>query len=1176
MENEGNSFKQRVTGIIAFVSSLLVSIAGFFGAIEKVGGLQVFAIIMAALGLCWFGYLLYRYFKRRKHRQRMLYIGKEPGDTGFNEALPYTTNDAHRFYGRQIDTSNIMNQILQPDYRLGVLQGESGVGKTSIIQAGLIPELKKKNIQWGYISLNNLPRETGTSKDLMDFLVNRVSRAFELPECRSLEDIAKKLEKKQAGDSVVFLDQFEQIFDRTADNVLLEFAQRLEQFSPSNGRLKIVVIVREDYFSRVYNMFQQLERKAISTLYKFNLPQAREVIRKSAGYDEKLSETRPDDPLLEFEDEILGDLKDKDQKVHPVELSLICSTMMKVNGKLDARGYLNEGKKQGWLNRYLDDVLKGQPKRESLQLLSSLIHMDKAATYTAKEVAQKSGLTLAETRRLLEDFQQSRLIVTDVTGTEKEEKRYRLAHEYLIASIRIRSGDVETPVQKYGRLLNARFNAWEQENRNPHHLLKGKNLLRIRFRLRKYLCWDMDPLKKAFVRKSFSRYLIVMLPSFVIISALLTSIFFTVHSLKKGRLTEYQADLKLKESDELIHIRNILLRLSKESTGLKIKVLEEVLSADNKDLYKDEIMPVLFHTLIGISEDNRKKVVDYVLSNILPENVGKLPWLFTSKTMGSMERHRCQQMIFDILEKTRDTSTQKIIANLLGKIGDKKAVGPLNKLLESSNKFDVKMSAARALGENGIKSEKAVDYLIELLKHADDDVKRSAADALGKIGIKSEKAVEKLIELLKHPKDDVKLSAAVALVKIGIKSEKVVDYLIELLKHPEDFVKRSAADALVKIRIISKKGVDYLLELLKHPNDDVKSRVAEVLRKISIKSEKAVYSLIELLKHPKDDFKRWAAEELGEIGIKSEKAIEKLIELLKHPKDDVIIYTAYALGNIVIKSEKAVEKLIELLKHSNDDVKRRAAYALGKIGIKSEKAVDYLIELLKHPNDDVKLSAADALGNIGIKSEKAVEKLIEFLKHPNDLVIISAADALGKIGIKSEKAVEKLIELLKHPNDLVIISAADALGNIDIKDEKTIEKLIELSKHPNDLVKLSAAYALGKIGAPTNGALPGLKRLYEKEKNIKIKFIYLRTMLKIAPSNKEYLAIMIEELLPHPLVVLRWRWSYYSEEIKPLILKTIGEVAAKDEEGKKKVGKNLDFDGNMWTMLEWWKKYKEK
>jgi hypothetical protein len=40
--------------------------------------------------------------------------------------------------------------------------------------------------------------------------------------------------------------------------------------------------------------------------------------------------------------------------------------------------------------------------------------------------------------------------------------------------------------------------------------------------------------------------------------------------------------------------------------------------------------------------------------------------------------------------------------------------------------------------------------------------------------------------------------------------------------------------------------------------------------------------------------------------------------------------------------------------------------------------------------------------------------------------------------------------------------------------------------------------------------------------------------------------------------------------------RTIGEVAAKDEEGKKKVGKNLDFDGNMWTMLEWWKKYKEK
>lgn len=44
------------------------------------------------------GFLLFRYIKRGKHRRRMLHTGKAPGDTGFNEALSYTVDDAHRFY----------------------------------------------------------------------------------------------------------------------------------------------------------------------------------------------------------------------------------------------------------------------------------------------------------------------------------------------------------------------------------------------------------------------------------------------------------------------------------------------------------------------------------------------------------------------------------------------------------------------------------------------------------------------------------------------------------------------------------------------------------------------------------------------------------------------------------------------------------------------------------------------------------------------------------------------------------------------------------------------------------------------------------------------------------------------------------------------------------------------
>jgi hypothetical protein len=51
---------------------------------------------------------------------------------------------------------------------------------------------------------------------------------------------------------------------------------------------------------------------------------------------------------------------------------------------------------------------------------------------------------------------------------------------------------------------------------------------------------------------------------------------------------------------------------------------------------------------------------------------------------------------------------------------------------------------------------------------------------------------------------------------------------------------------------------------------------------------------------------------------------------------------------------------------------------------------------------------------------------------------------------------------------------------------------------------------------------------------------------------------------------------YIRGQTKKNILKAVASVAVKDEEGKKVVGENLDFDGNIWIMLEWWEGYKKK
>lgn len=133
-------------------------------------------------------------------------------------------------------------------------------------------------------------------------------------------------------------------------------------------------------------------------------------------------------------------------------------------------------------------------------------------------------------------------------------------------------------------------------------------------------------------------------------------------------------------------------------------------------------------------------------------------------------------------------------SNVLSKIADPKIEDRLIGLLIGLlNDDSVRWSVFRALGE--IKSEKAAEPLIGLLKDEDPSVRQEAAKALGEI--KSEKAVEPLIGLSEDKDFDVRYAAFGALGEI--KSEKAVEPLIGLLKDEDPSVRWDATEALGEI-----------------------------------------------------------------------------------------------------------------------------------------------------------------------------------------------------------------------------------------------------------------------------------------------------------------------------------------------------------------------------------------
>lgn len=417
MTNNSNDLFSRLYTLIALIASLATIIpALFFGKhVNETYNWWVYIIAVVIIGSVWLCWLMYR---RYKHTKLFNHNLEQSEKSGFNGALSYTRDDKDRFFGRHNDIVSLLTQIKQNEYHMGVLYGESGTGKTSLIQAGIMPKCEA-GYQGIYISLNNLPgidvNDKEQKNDILSFLLSKVNQELALSKpLISFDELSKNMNRLEIKTMVFFLDQFEQIFDRVSGQIRSHNTDVLKQISTKyEGRFKFVISVRADYFGHVDHLFG-FELKYKYFLQQFNATQAREVIRSSCGLPGNLPETQPGHLLLEFEDEIIRDLQNADGYIHPVEVSLICWTMLRVIGKLDKTSYISGQRKQGWLNRYIDDVLKPLPnKQQALLVLSSLIRNDKSNILQLDEISARSGLNLPDTEKMLEHFERNRLIVKE-------------------------------------------------------------------------------------------------------------------------------------------------------------------------------------------------------------------------------------------------------------------------------------------------------------------------------------------------------------------------------------------------------------------------------------------------------------------------------------------------------------------------------------------------------------------------------------------------------------------------------------------------------------------------------------------------------------------------------------------------------------------------------------------
>lgn len=390
-------------------------------------------------------------------------------------AREIAASDRHEDVQRLIE-----ERISRTDRKLTVIHGPSGVGKSSILRAGLVPALKQKTVRERHALpvvqqvYTNWVRELG--KCLKEALAEvqgvKMGDFPSAPEsAHSAEAILEQLRKNADGNllTVLIFDQFEEFYFAGK-----EPAKRREFYDFLRDCLKIpflkvILSLREDYiyylleFNRLPNMeaidSNILSRETLYYLGNFTPSAAKSVLRLTENTNSYL-EPALIDKIVE---ELAGDLGE----VRPIELQVVGSQLETEKISTLAQ-YQERGPKEKLVERFLEEAVKdcGCENERVARLVLYLL------TDENNSRPDKTSTELAaclEALGLQASAEQLDLALTILTGTglvflvPNIPDRYQLAHEYLVALIRQQQKPVSVAEQKREKKLASR--AQSQLNR---------------------------------------------------------------------------------------------------------------------------------------------------------------------------------------------------------------------------------------------------------------------------------------------------------------------------------------------------------------------------------------------------------------------------------------------------------------------------------------------------------------------------------------------------------------------------------------------------------------------------------------------------------------------------------------------------------------------------------------
>lgn len=412
----------------------------------------------------------------------------------------------------------------------------------------------------------------------------------------------------------------------------------------------------------------------------------------------------------------------------------------------------------------------------------------------------------------------------------------------------------------------------------------------------------------------------------------------------------------------------------------------------------------------------------------------------------------------------QDASVRSAAAAALGKLGDKKAVRQLIRLLSSSKEdLTVRSAAATALGELG--DGQALEPLIMILKEEQSSLRQVAAIALGKLG--HLKAVEPLIRAMRDDDSFVREAAATGLAMLGEDIRKIVTPLRDL----KSFDSGQRREAVTELGKSQNQWARKIIEeiLLTDVDYTVRRVAAESLRSIGEKHSiqvlsKALGDIQYEVRKAAADALEYLGEEMGTFFLNALEGDEQALEVLVRKYSNQLVESL-----IFVQRDKS---------ENSNRIQENARKAIRKIG---KSAIGSLVNLLGIQDESVRQAVISAFVAMGKESVAPLSNVIR--RSNNFKERINAAIVLGKL--KDPSVVNTLLRMLHSPSPHERAEACIALG--EIGDKQAVADLIKVVESNNESpnVKREAARALGRFGDETRTIEPLIKLLKDQDASVR-------------------------------------------------------------------------------------------